>query len=117
MCDGVSHRQRGRRRKGFGDDAREKGETKNSDPVMYGRTKALGRPDSNRLRFQTEFGQQYERCATMRPRFLLGALAIVVVGLCGVASADMVVYDNFDSATWTRPCGRLPARSVSLART
>ena len=35
----------------------------------------------------------------MRPRFLLGALAIVVLGLCSVASADMVVYDNFDSAT------------------
>ena len=35
----------------------------------------------------------------MRPLFLLGALAIVVLGLCGVASADMIVYDNFDSAT------------------
>lgn len=34
----------------------------------------------------------------MRPHFFLSALAIVVVGLCGVAAAEMVVYDSFDSA-------------------
>ena len=35
----------------------------------------------------------------MRPHFLLGALAIMALGLCGSASAAFVVYDHFDGAT------------------
>jgi hypothetical protein len=55
----------------------------------------------------------------MRPRLLLGALAIAALGLCGVASADLVVYDNFDSAQvdtslWTVDAGSTVSQSGSI---
>jgi hypothetical protein len=75
----------------------------------------LGQPDSNDLWFQTDSGK--ERQVTMRSRFLLGALAIAVAGLCGIASAEMVVYDNFDSPgvdplLWTVEGSAVQAGSV-----
>jgi hypothetical protein len=55
----------------------------------------------------------------MRSFLRLGTLAIVTLGLCGVASADFAVYDNFDSADvdtslWTVDAGSTVSQSGSI---
>ena len=57
----------------------------------FGRAKALEEPGSIALRFTNRLGQ--ERCIIMKKRFLVCALAIAVVGICGEASASILLDD------------------------
>jgi hypothetical protein len=74
------------------------GRGENSNPVIRWSDEGVGAARSQTPSIPNRFGQQYERCVTMRSRSVLGVLAIAVMGLCSAASADMVIYDNFDSA-------------------